>query len=48
MTQIYRRAAKHRIKHIRNWSRDQYLDKGMVTLIFSVHTDLQGRLAGDV
>lgn len=45
---IFRRANKYRLRDVRNWSKDQWLDKGMATMIFTVHTDLQGCLAGDV
>ena len=43
-----RRAERHHEKVVRTWSRERWLDMGMATLTFTVHTDRQGRLVADV
>jgi hypothetical protein len=43
-----RRAERYRDKFMRTWSKERWLDMGMATVTFTVHTDRQGRLIGDV
>jgi hypothetical protein len=45
---LLRRAEKHREKNLQNWSKERWLDMGMATVIFTVHTDRQGKLVADV
>jgi hypothetical protein len=33
---------------MRTWSQERWLDMGMATVTFTVHTDRQGRLIADV
>ena len=44
----FRRAERYREKAIRTWSKERWLDMGMATITFTVHTDCQGRLIADV
>jgi predicted GNAT family N-acyltransferase len=43
-----RRAERYRENHLQRWSRERWLDMGMATVIFTVHTDRQGKLVADV
>jgi hypothetical protein len=43
-----RRAAKHGDTYVKNWVKQQWLDMGMATVVFTVHTDRQGRLVANV
>jgi hypothetical protein len=42
------RAEKHGDKHVKEWAKQQWLDMGMAAVIFTVHTDRQGRLVANV
>jgi hypothetical protein len=42
------RAEKYRDKVLSSWSKKCWLDMGMATIIFTVHTDCNGRLIADV
>jgi hypothetical protein len=42
------RADKHREKVLQTFSRDRWLEMGMATITFTVHTDPQGRYVADV
>jgi hypothetical protein len=44
----FSRAEKYREREIRAWSKERWLDMGLATVIFTVHTDQQGRLVADV
>jgi hypothetical protein len=35
-------------KYAREWAKERWLDMGMGTVIFTVHTDRQGQLVVDV
>jgi hypothetical protein len=43
-----RRAEKYRARTIKAWSQERWLDMGLATVVFTVHTDRQGRLVADV
>lgn len=43
-----RRAGRYREKHLQRWSKERWLDMGLATVIFTVHTDSQGKLVADV
>jgi hypothetical protein len=44
---ITSRATKHGEGAVRNWAEERWLDMGMSTLIFSVHTDSENCLVVD-
>ena len=42
------RAEKHRERVLQTFSRERWLEMGVATITFTVHTDHQGRYVADV
>jgi hypothetical protein len=44
---INSRAEKYGDEMVRKWADERWLDMGMITVVFTVHTDTQGRTVVD-